>query len=191
MDLAGLNRAYPEYFTPALAKATHLLIEKGEGPYLFTTDGEKYLDLVQGIAVNALGHAHPAIVEAACGQIRRLIHGSFSLCNYPSALQLGAMLRKLTPGDLNVLFLTNSGAESVEGGLKLARYVTGRCCYIAFRGGFHGRTMGAASVTSSNSSFRRHYAPLVPQVYFAPYPYCYRCPSDRRRRPATSSAWNI
>ena len=85
--------SYPEYFTPALAKASQLLIEKGEGPYLFTTDGEKYLDLVQGIAVNALGHAHPALVEAACSQVRKLIHASFNLVNYPSALQLAVHAR--------------------------------------------------------------------------------------------------
>ncbi len=180
MSFEELKKAYPEYFTPALAKATQLLIERGEGPYMFTTDGEKYLDLVQGIAVNALGHAHPAVVEAACDQIRHLIHGSFNLCNYPSALQLAAMLRQLTPGDLDMFFFTNSGAESVEGGLKLARYITRKPCWIAFRGGFHGRTMGAASVTSSNASFRKHYAPFVPGVYFAPYPYCYRCPFGQK-----------
>jgi len=175
MSAEELQIAYPEYFTPALAKATSLLIERGEGPYLYTTSGERYLDLVQGIAVNALGHTHPALVEAACAQIRKLIHGSFNLVNYPSALQLAAELRKLTPGDLNMFFFTNTGAESVEGGLKLARYVTGKVCTIAFRGGFHGRTMGAASVTSSNVSFRKHYAPFLPEIYFAPYPYCYRC----------------
>lgn len=175
MSAEELQIAYPEYFTPALAKATSLLIERGEGPYLYTTSGERYLDLVQGIAVNALGHTHPALVEAACAQIRKLIHGSFNLVNYPSALQLAAELRKLTPGDLNMFFFTNTGAESVEGGLKLARYVSGKVCTIAFRGGFHGRTMGAASVTSSNVSFRKHYAPFLPEIYFAPYPYCYRC----------------
>ena len=180
MSPEELKNTYPEYFTPALTKATNLLIERGEGPYLFTTDGERYLDLVQGIAVNALGHAHPALVEAACAQIRKMIHGSFNLINYPSALQLAITLRKLTPGNLDMFFFTNTGAESVEGGLKLARYVSGKSGSIAFRGGFHGRTMGAASVTSSHVSFRKHYAPFLPQVYFAPYPYCYRCSFGQR-----------
>jgi 4-aminobutyrate aminotransferase len=175
MGLEDLEQAYPEYFSPALAKATHLLVERGEGPYLFTTRGEKYIDFVQGIAVNALGHAHPAIVDAACAQIRKMIHGSFNLVNYPSALILAGELRKRMPGRLSMFFFTNTGAESVEGALKLARYVTQRPCSIAFRGGFHGRTMGAASVTSSNVHFRTRYAPFLPQVYFAPYPYCYRC----------------
>jgi acetylornithine/succinyldiaminopimelate/putrescine aminotransferase len=91
MSPEELKNIYPEYFTPALAKASQLLIEKGEGPYLFTTDGEKYLDLVQGIAVNALGHAHPALVEAACSQGQEVDHASFNLVNYPSALQLAVL----------------------------------------------------------------------------------------------------
>jgi len=175
MESRNLQLIYQEYFAPTLAKATQLLIERGDGPYLYTTSGEKYLDLVQGIAVNALGHCHPAVVDAACKQIQKLIHGSFNLLNYDSALRLAIELRKLTPKSLDMFFFTNTGAESVEGSLKLARYVTGRSGVIAFRGGFHGRTMGAASVTSSNVKFRKHYAPFLPQIYFAPYPYCYRC----------------
>jgi 4-aminobutyrate aminotransferase len=176
MEEKGLKGIYSDYFTPSLAKATQLLIERGEGPYLYTSSGEKYLDLVQGIAVNALGHCHPAIVEAACKQIHKLIHGSFNLLNYDSTLSLAIELRKFTPEGLEMFFFANTGAESVEGSLKLARYITRKSGVISFRGGFHGRTMGAASVTSSNVKFRKHYAPFLPQVYFAPYPYCYRCP---------------
>ena len=138
MSEKDLQTVYQEFFTPALAKATNLIIERGEGPYLFTTDGEKYLDLVQGIAVNALGHAHPALVEAACSQIRKMIHGSFNLVNYPSALQLAVELRKRTPGNLDMFFFANTGAESVEGGLKLARYVTGKVCPSLFAEVFMG-----------------------------------------------------
>jgi 4-aminobutyrate aminotransferase len=175
MKNRDLQSMYPEYFAPTLAKATQLLIERGDGPYLYTSSGDKYLDFVQGIAVNALGHCHPAVVDAACKQIQKLIHASFNLLNYDSALHLAVELRKLTPKSLDMFFFSNTGAESVEGSLKLARYVTGRSGVIAFRGGFHGRTMGAASVTSSNVKFRKHYAPFLPQIYFAPYPYCYRC----------------
>ena len=85
------------------------------------------------------------------------------------------MLAETDPGRSRHVLLHQFGAESVEGGLKLARYTTERSAIIAFRGGFHGRTYGAASVTSSNASFRRHYAPFRSQIYFAPYPYCYRC----------------
>ena len=165
-----------EHFSPALARATDLVMEKGEGPYLYTLDGDRYLDMVQGIAVNALGHCHPALVRAATQQIEKLGHASFNLASFPATLEFGAELSRHTPGELNNFFLTNSGAEAVESALKLARFVSGRGSIIAFRGSFHGRTMGAASVTSSKAGFRRHYAPFLPQVYFAQYPYCYRCP---------------
>ena len=166
---------HKDLFSPCLKKATDLMLGRGEGSYLFTTDNEKYVDLVQGIAVNALGHCHPELVAAAKEQMQRLGHASFNLASYPIVLEFAQRLTQFTPGELDMFFFTNSGAEAVEGALKLARYVSGKAGIISFRGGFHGRTMGAASVTASNSAFRRHYAPFVPQVYFAPYPYCYRC----------------
>ena len=180
MQIKQAHLIYPEYFSPSLTKATQLHIEKGNGPYLYSTSGEQYLDLVQGIAVNALGHCHPVVVNAACEQIRKLIHCSFNVFNYDSALALAVELRKLTPKSLEMFFFTNTGAESIEGSLKLSRYLSGKSGIIAFRGGFHGRTMGASSVTSSNVKFRKHYAPFIPQVYFAPYPYCYRCKFGQR-----------
>ncbi len=170
------NSLYAEMFSPCLKKATQLSAHSGQGSYLMTMEGERYLDLVQGIAVNQLGHCHPEIVAAATEQISRLSHASFNLLHYPSVLELAARLKNMTPGSLDMFFFTNSGAEAVEGALKLARYVSGRTSFIAFRGAFHGRTMGAASVTSSNAGARSRYAPFLPQVYFVPYPYCYRCP---------------
>jgi 4-aminobutyrate aminotransferase len=175
MSVDELKEIFADYFSPVVAKATDLLIERGEGAYLVTTSGERYLDFVQGIAVNALGHSHPALVEAAYEQLKKVIHGSFKLASYPSTLRLAVELRKLTPGNLDMFFFTNSGAESVEGSLKLARYTSRKSGIIAFRGSFHGRTMGAASVTSLNVNVRKNYAPFLPQVYFAPYPYCFRC----------------
>jgi len=174
MNSNWLKSAYPEYFTTAPKKVTNLVVQRGEGLHLYTIDGDKYMDLVQGVAANALGHCHPALTAAAEKQLRQLGHASFNLVSYPSALLLAAELRKWT-GRLDKFFFTNTGAEVVESGLKLARYITGKNSIIAFRGSFHGRTMGAASVTGSSAKFRKHYAPFVPQVYFAPYPYCYRC----------------
>ncbi len=171
---------YRKYFSPCLAKSTDLLVERGRGPYLYTTGGDEYLDLVQGIAVNALGHHPEAVLAAARKQMDNLVHASFNLVNYPVTLELAASLARVTPGDLDMFFLTNSGAEAVEGCLKLARYATGRTGFLAFKGGFHGRTMGAASITTSSVKFRQHYAPFVPQVYFAPYPYCFRCPYGQK-----------
>ncbi|MGD8561921.1 MAG: aminotransferase class III-fold pyridoxal phosphate-dependent enzyme [Desulfarculaceae bacterium] len=180
MSNSEFESIYQEHFSPVLAKATDLVIERGEGPYLYTVEGERYLDLVQGIAVNALGHCHPALVEAAASQFKRIAQPSLNLVSVPSILELGSELSRHTPGDLDMFFFANSGAEAVEGALKLARYVTRRCSVIAFRGSFHGRTMGAISVTASKSGFRQHYAPFVPQVYFAPYPYCFRCSFNQK-----------
>jgi 4-aminobutyrate aminotransferase len=174
MNSDWLKSAYPEYFTTAPKKVTNLVVERGEGIYLYTIDGDKYLDFVQGVAANALGHCHPTLTAAAEKQLHQLGHASFNLVSYPSALLMAAELRKWT-GRLDKFFFTNTGAEVVESGLKLARYISGKNSIIAFRGSFHGRTMGAASVTGSSAKFRKHYAPFMPQVYFAPYPYCYRC----------------
>ncbi|UCD77037.1 MAG: aminotransferase class III-fold pyridoxal phosphate-dependent enzyme [Desulfobacterales bacterium] len=175
MKKEWLKNAYSEHFTTAPKKVTDLVVERGAGVYLYTIDGERYLDFVQGVAVNALGHCHPALTAAAASQLQQLGHASFNLVSYPSALILAAELRKWT-GRLDKFFFTNSGAEGVESALKLARYVSAKSTIIAFRGAFHGRTMGAASVTASSAKFRKHYAPFLPQVYFAPYPYCFRCP---------------
>ena len=174
MNIQWLKNAYREYFSTAPKKVTNLVVERGEGIHLYTIDGEKYLDFVQGVAANALGHCHPALTAAAEKQLHQLGHASFNLVSYPSALILAAELRKWT-GRLDKFFFTNTGAEVVESAIKLARYISGKSSLVAFRGSFHGRTMGAASVTGSSAKFRKHYAPFVPQVYFAPYPYCFRC----------------
>ena len=168
------------HFAPCLAKSTDLSIERGQGAFLYTEDGREYLDLVQGIAVNALGHSDAGVIKAAQDQLAKLIHGSFNLVNYPATVNFVSRLAEATPDGLDMFFLTNSGAEAVESCMKLARYVTGRTGFLAFRGGFHGRTMGVASITTSSVKFRRHYAPFVPQVYFTEYPYCYRCPYGRK-----------
>lgn len=167
------------HLSKALARSTDLVVQKGQGPYLYTADGERYLDFVMGIAVNSLGHNHPAVVAAAKQQIENLIHGSFNLVYYPSAMQLAIDLAAVAPGDIDAFFFSNSGAEAVEGALKLARYTTRRPAFIAFTGAFHGRTMGATSMTSSSGSFRLHYAPFLPSIFHAPYPYCFRCEFGR------------
>ncbi len=167
---------YKEYLSPALAKATDLVAESAKGCYITDVNGKEYLDFVQGIAVNALGHCHPKIVEAICEQTKKLITGSFNLVNYPSSLEFAKELSKVMPGNLDVIFFSNGGAEANDGALKLARNYTHRPGIIAFRGSFHGRTLGAASITGSNSKYRKNYEPLLPAVYFTPYPTCYRCP---------------
>ncbi len=166
---------YKEYLSPVLFKATDMVMESGKGSYMTDVDGNEYLDFVQGIAVNALGHCHPEVVKAICEQTGKLITGSFNLVNYPSTLLFAKELTSITPEGLDVVFFSNGGAEANDGALKLAKNFTHRPGIIAFRGSFHGRTIGAASITGSNSKYRKNQEPLLPSVYFAPYPTCYRC----------------
>lgn len=172
---ADLERGQ-RYLAPVIPRLFDLVIERGEGCRLYTTSGETYLDFISGVAVNALGHAHPAVVEAIVQQASRLIHSCLVYAYYPPALDLAEALVEAAPGDLDSVFFTNSGAESVEAALKMARAVTGRPAIIAFRGGFHGRTMGALSLTSSNAKYRSLFEPLVGGVYHAPYPNLFRHP---------------
>lgn len=169
-----------EHFSPSLTRATELMVVKGEGPYLYTESGERYIDFVEGIAVNNVGHCHPKIVKAVKDQVEKLIHASFNLAYYPTAVELASKLSEVTPGNLDMFFFSNSGAEAVEGALKLARFNKRRPGIIAFRGAFHGRTMGALSVTSSNMNYRARYAPFLPSVFHVPYPYCFRCPYHQK-----------
>lgn len=167
---------YKQYLSPALAKSTDLVIKKGAGCYVEDEEGNKYLDFVQGIAVNAFGHCHPKIVRAIKDQTEDLITASFNLVNYPSTLEYAKQLSKFTPGELDVFFFSNGGSEANDGALKLARNYTGRPGIIAMRGSFHGRSMGATSLTGSNSKYRKNIEPLLPSVYFVPYHNCFRCP---------------
>jgi 4-aminobutyrate aminotransferase len=168
---------YQSFLSPALAKATDLIMESGERCYLTDVNGDRYLDFVQGIAVNALGHCHPRIVEAIKGQAEKLITASFNVVNYPTTLELAKRLAGVTPGRLNSVFFSNGGAEAIDGALKLAKAFTKRPAIIAFEGSFHGRTFGALSVTGSNAKYRKYYEPLVGSVYFSPYPSKDLCPN--------------
>jgi 4-aminobutyrate aminotransferase len=165
---------YKGYLSPALAKTTDLVMESASGCYITAANGDKYLDFVQGIAVNALGHCHPNVVNAIKKQAETLIDASFNLVNYPTTLELARRIAELAPGDLGVTFFSNGGSEANDGAIKLAKAYTGRPAVIAYRGSFHGRTMGATSITGSNSKYRKHYEPLMGGVYFAPYPNPYR-----------------
>jgi len=167
---------YTKYLCKSLTKVTEIVMEKGSGCYLTSVKGEKYLDFVQGIAVQSLGHSHPKIVAAVKEQVDKLIHASFNLVSYPTTLEFAKRIAEIAPGDLNVSFFSNGGSEAVDGALKLARFYTKRPGIIAFTGSFHGRSFGAMSVTGANAKYRANYEPLLPSVYFAPYPYCYRCP---------------
>lgn len=166
-----------ELLAPCLAEDwPELLAIRAEGPYLYTADGKRYLDFTSGIAVTNLGHNHPRVIAAACAQMEKFSHSAVGITLHEPLLRLAAALPEVMPENMNMFFFGNSGAEAVEGAIKMARYVSGRPAIISFFGGFHGRTYGAASVTSVKSKYRSHYEPFVPGIYFADYPYPYRCP---------------
>ncbi|MEE0154383.1 MAG: aminotransferase class III-fold pyridoxal phosphate-dependent enzyme [Agathobaculum butyriciproducens] len=150
-------------------------IDHAAGSYLYTDDGRKLLDFGSGIAVNNLGHNYPSVVAAAKAQLDQMVHCCHNLFYYEKETALAERLVGLMGGGYKVYF-SNSGAEAVEGAVKLAKYATERPAVIAFKGSFHGRTLLCTSLTASNSAYRKHYEGLVPSIYFAEYPKLFGTP---------------
>jgi 4-aminobutyrate aminotransferase len=167
--------------SPSYTRSYPLVAERGEGAIVEDVDGNCFLDFSAGIAVVATGHCHPRVVEAIQKQAARLIHMSGTDFYYEELAALAEKLAEIAPGEVpRRVSFGNSGAEAMEGAIKLARYATGRDQIIAFFGSFHGRTMGALSLTARKAVQRAGFGPLVPGVVHAPYPYCYRCPFGRQ-----------
>jgi 4-aminobutyrate aminotransferase len=163
--------------SPSYTRPYPLVAERGEGAIVVDVDGNRFLDLNAGIAVVATGHCHPRVVEAIQKQAARLIHMSGTDFYYANMVELAEQLARLAPGGgPRRVFFGNSGAEAIEAALKLARYHSGRSQFVAFLGCFHGRTLGALSLTASRAVQRRGFGPLLPGVHHVPYPDCYRCP---------------
>src|SRR5260221_6072749 len=157
--------------SPSFTRAYPFVMDHGEGCWATDVDGNVFLDFTAGIAVNTTGHSHPRVVEAIEKQARNFVHMSGTDFYYRSEIELAERLEaRILPGIPARVFFTNSGAEAIEGAMKLARYATGRPSYIAFIGAFHGRTYGALSLTASKASQRRRFAPLLSSVFHAPYP---------------------
>jgi 4-aminobutyrate aminotransferase len=158
-----------------------LVAERGFGPVVEDPDGNRYLDFAAGIAVVATGHSHPEVVAAIKAQADRFLHMCATDFFYDSVVELAEGLARRAPGPGPWrVFFANSGAEVVEGAIKLARLRTGRQKIVAFYGAFHGRTYGAMSLTASKPVQRRGYAPFLPEVLHSHYAYCYRCPVNRQ-----------
>lgn len=162
-----------QYVNPVLLRNTQIVADHGKGSWLYDLNGDKYLDFTCGIAVNNIGHCHPRVVEAIQKQAAQLIHTSVT-AHHKNYIELCKRLAEIAPGDLDSTFLSNSGAEAVEGAIKMARYVTGRHGIINFRGSFHGRTLLATALTTSKAHYRERYGPFPAGIYTAPYPYTYR-----------------
>jgi 4-aminobutyrate aminotransferase len=157
--------------SPSLTRAYPLVAESGSGMVVTDVDGNRFLDFAAGIAVCSTGHSHPKVVAAIHEQADRLIHIAATDFYEPRYTELMERLAAIAPfREKARVFLTNSGTEAVEGAIKLARYHTHRSGIIAFEGGFHGRTMGALSLTNSKIKQRAGFGPLIPMVHHAPFP---------------------
>ncbi len=163
--------------SPSYTRGYPLVIARGQGATVEDVDGNIFLDCAAGIAVNSTGHSHPDVVRAITDQAQKFLHMSGTDFYYEPQVRLAEEMAAIAPiaGGVRTFF-ANSGTEAVEACLKLSRYTTGRSDIIAFLGGFHGRTMGSLSLTSSKAIQRRGFGPLMPGIYHAPYADCYRCP---------------
>ena len=163
--------------SPSYARFYQLVVESGRGCIVRDVDGNEFIDFNSGLACLNVGHSHPRVVEAIKRQAEKFLHYSHTDFYYEQAINLAEGLFDKVPGDFEKKFYYgNSGAESVEAAIKLSRWHTRRQKLIAFIGSFHGRTMGAVSLTASKPVQRQYFSPLLPEVEHVPYPYCYRCP---------------
>jgi len=156
--------------------ATPVFVREAHGAALTDVDGNRLLDFAGGIGCLNVGHTAGPVVSAAAAQLSRFTHGCFHVTPYESYVSLAERLNRMTPGSFakKTLFL-NSGAEAVENAVKIARAATGRPAVLAFEDGFHGRTLLALSLTSKVHPYKTGFGPFAPEVYRAPYGYCYRC----------------
>lgn len=179
MNLPGPKaKAYlerdPEHVSPSYPRAYPFVMSHGKGSEVWDVDGNRFLDLAAGIAVNSTGHAHPKVVKAIQEQAEKFLHISSDFY-HPTWIELSERLNAIAPFEEEAaIFLSNSGAECVEAAIKLARHHTGRSQFIGFLGAFHGRTLGALSFTASKSVYRDRFFPWAGGVVHAPYPDTYR-----------------
>lgn len=159
--------------SPLLRQSSDILALRGEGAYLYDQQGNRYLDFTSGIGVTSTGHCHPKVVEAAQRQTAELIHGQYAIVRHPRILELSERLGELMPGGIDSFFYANAGTEAIEAALRLCRQATGKPNLIVFRGGFHGRTMGALSMTTSSAPIRSGLQPMMGGVVVAPFPDTY------------------
>ncbi|WP_426301985.1 aspartate aminotransferase family protein [Arthrobacter sp. R-11] len=160
--------------SPILKQATPVVVDHALGSWIYATDGKKYLDFTTGIGVTSTGHCHPDVVAAARDQVGKIVHAQYTTVMHKPLLELTARLGEFLPSGLDSVFYATSGSEAVEASVRLARMATGRPNIISFHGGFHGRTVGAASLTTAGTKFRSGFSPLMSGVHIAPFPHAYR-----------------
>ena len=168
-----LIRRHGDVIAPVIAFDTTLQIVRAEGLWLYDRNGNRWADFACGTAVTNLGHNHPAVVDAARAQLDKVMH-SGCVFRYEALVEEAERLARITPDGIEKFGFANSGAEAVEAAVKLAKYTTGRQGVIAFRGAFHGRTMGSVTYTTSSAKYRDGYHPVLGSVWVVPFPHPYR-----------------
>jgi 4-aminobutyrate aminotransferase len=177
------------FISQSYTRVYPLVIKRARGMVVEDVDSNRFLDFTSGIAVNNTGHGHPRVIEAIHRQAEQFIHMSGTDFYYDAQSRLAQKLSEISPGSKEKrVFFGNSGAEAIEAALKLARYHTKRSRVIAFLGAFHGRTMGALSLTASKVIHEKGFSPLVPGITHVPFAYCYRCPYHHTPYPGCSLA---
>lgn len=144
-------------------------VVKAKGSYVYDRKGRKYLDFSSGIATTVIGHSHPYLVKKVNEQVKKLIHICIGIALYEPYIKLGEELQNILPFKNGQIFCCQSGSEAVEAAIKLAKYVQKKPGIIAFNGAFHGRTMGALSLTTSKAIYREGYEPFLPNSYILPF----------------------
>lgn len=170
-----------EHLSPVWTHYSDIIVDHAEGSYIYATDGRKILDFACGIGVTNTGHCHPKVVEAIRAQAGLLLHGQANLVTHKPMLELVEELRTIVPPSLDGFFFSNSGAEAVEGALKLARHATKRPNVIVFQGSFHGRTVATMTMTTSKTIYKNGYQPLMPGVFVTPFPYALKYGWDEEK----------
>jgi 4-aminobutyrate aminotransferase len=167
-----------QHLSPVWTHGTDIVVDHAEGAYIYDVSGKRYLDFTSGIGVTNTGHCHPRVVAAIQEQAGRLIHGQANIVYHQPMLRLVEELLPILPAGLDSLFFSNSGAEAVEAAVKLAKHATRRTNVIVFKGSFHGRTHLTMAMTTSKTSYRLNYQPLVPGVFVSPFPYAFSLGMD-------------
>jgi 4-aminobutyrate aminotransferase len=166
-----------KYVSPSISRFYPLVVESAHGSLVKDVDGNQFIDFAAGIAVLSTGSTHPKVVQAVKNQAEKFLHFSYTDFYYDNLVELSERLIPLIPGDFaKMVYYGNSGAEAIEAAMKLTRNHTRRPLFLAHSGAFHGRTMGALSLTASKPMQRKGSLPLIPDVVHFPFPYCYRCP---------------
>ncbi len=174
---AAVVKRTAKYISPSFARFYPLVVDSAHGCLVKDVDGNQFIDFAAGIAVLSTGSTHPKVVQAIKAQAEKFVHFSYTDFYYDNLVELSDRLLRLIPGDSQkMVYYGNSGAEAVEAAMKLTRNYTKRPIWLAHSGAFHGRTMGALTLTASKPMQRKDAFPLVPDAVHFPFPYCYRCP---------------